>query len=83
MRWSANSPNENEGPENYTLCMCGSFVSDCFREPHVWRQHIKCLGRDNAAKFDGTRREVNEFYDWKMTVRQWHDTFTVCEHTEH
>ena len=68
------SPEEFSFRNKYTLCMCGEFV-----KRHDWRPHIKCLGRDNAARIDGTRLEWEEFGDWTKTLMQWHDTFTATD----
>ena len=66
-----------DSPRNrnsYTLCMCGEFVK-WLPLCDDWRPHIKCLGRDNLVRFDGTRRDYLEKDDFLKTLWQWHATF--------
>ena len=53
----------------------------------LWRQHIKCVTRQfKKCMFIlnwGSEREEKEFNWWIEGLREWHETLTPCEHTEH
>ena len=60
---------------SYIVCMCGEIIKWAPLTCDDWRLHIKCVGRDNLVRFDGTRWDNLERFDFIEKLTQWQATF--------